>query len=153
MEKIAVIDLGSNSARLVLANILEGGYFVVFDELKETVRLGQDMEREGFLKPSRIAQAVKTLKMFKKLIDINNIDKVIAVATSAKAEDLIINGSTTVLPIIQKASETFMKNNPTIVLSIAGGGSGNGGLFSSSHSPSSVEHGRISASLASVRPR
>ncbi|MDR1093974.1 MAG: Ppx/GppA family phosphatase [Clostridiales bacterium] len=83
MEKIAVIDLGSNSARLVLANMLEGGYFVVFDELKETVRLGQDMEREGFLKPSRIAQAVKTLKMFKKLIDINNVDKVIAVATSA----------------------------------------------------------------------
>jgi len=83
MEKIAVIDLGSNSARLVLVNILDGGYFVVFDELKETVRLGQDMEREGFLKPSRIAQAVKTLKMFKKLCDINNVDKIIAVATSA----------------------------------------------------------------------
>ena len=83
MEKIAIIDLGSNAARLVMANILEGGYFVVFDELKETVRLGQDMEREGFLKPSRIAQAVKTLKMFRKLCDVNNVDRIIAVATSA----------------------------------------------------------------------
>ena len=44
MEKIAIIDLGSNSARLVLVDILEGGYFFVFDELKESVRLGQDME-------------------------------------------------------------------------------------------------------------
>ena len=83
LEKIAIIDLGSNAARLVMANILEGGYFVVFDQIKETVRLGQDMEREGFLKPSRIAQAVKTLKMFRKLCDVNNVDKIFAVATSA----------------------------------------------------------------------
>ena len=47
MEKIAVIDLGSNSARLVLAEILPNGHFVVFDELKETVRLGQDKAVES----------------------------------------------------------------------------------------------------------
>ena len=39
MEKIAVIDLGSNSARLVLANVMDGGYFEVFDEWKESVRI------------------------------------------------------------------------------------------------------------------
>ena len=83
MEKIAVIDLGSNSARLVLANILPNGHFVIFDELKETVRLGQDMERDGFLKPSRVAQAVKTLKMFRKMCDAQNVDKVYAIATNA----------------------------------------------------------------------
>ena len=48
MEKIAIIDLGSNSLRLVLVDILEGGYFSVVDELKETVRLAQDMELDGF---------------------------------------------------------------------------------------------------------
>ncbi len=83
MEKIAVIDLGSNSVRLVLANIMPGGYFVVFDELKETVRLGQDMEKDGFLKPSKVAQAVKTLKMFRKLCDSYNVDKVYAVAANS----------------------------------------------------------------------
>lgn len=83
MERIAVIDLGSNSARLVIANILPNGHFVVFDELKESVRLGQDMERDGFLKPSRVAQAVKTLKMFRKLCDSYNVDKVYAIATNA----------------------------------------------------------------------
>ena len=65
MERIAVIDLGSNSARLVVSDIMPSGHFVVVDELKETVRLGQDMERDGFLKPARVAQAVKTLKMFR----------------------------------------------------------------------------------------
>lgn len=83
LEKIAIIDLGSNSARMVLANILEGGYFVVFDEIKETVRLGADMERDGFLKPLRIAQAVKTLKMFRTLCDSHGVDKIYAVATNA----------------------------------------------------------------------
>lgn len=83
MEKIAIIDLGSNSVRMVLANVLEGGYFAVFDEIKETVRLGQDMDKDGFLKSARIVQAIKTLKMFRKLCDAYNVDKIIAVATNA----------------------------------------------------------------------
>lgn len=83
MEKIAIIDLGSNSARLVLVNILEGGYFMVFDELKESVRLGQDMEKDGFLKPTRVAQTIKTLKMFRRLCDANRVDKIFAYATAA----------------------------------------------------------------------
>lgn len=83
MEKIAIIDLGSNSARLVLVNILEGGYFVVFDELKETVRLGQDLDWDGFIKPQRIAQTIKTLTMFRRLCDANHVDKIFAYATAA----------------------------------------------------------------------
>lgn len=83
MEKIAVIDLGSNSARLVLVNILEGGYFVVFDELKETVRLGQDMDWDGIIKPQRVAQTIKTLSMFRRLCDANHVDKIFAYATAA----------------------------------------------------------------------
>ncbi|MCL2370304.1 MAG: Ppx/GppA family phosphatase [Firmicutes bacterium] len=83
MEKVAVIDLGSNSARMVLANIVANGQFVVFDELKESVRLGQDMERDGFLKPSRVAHAVKTLKMFRKLCDAAKVDKTYCFATNA----------------------------------------------------------------------
>ncbi len=83
MEKIAIIDLGSNSARLVLVNVMEGGYFVVFDEQKETVRLGQDMDKTGYLDPIRVAQTIKTLKMFRRLCDANGIEKIFAYATSA----------------------------------------------------------------------
>jgi exopolyphosphatase/guanosine-5'-triphosphate,3'-diphosphate pyrophosphatase len=68
---------------MVLAYVLEGGHFVVFDELKETVRLGQDMERDGILKPARVEQAVKTLKMFRRLCDANEVDRIFAVATNA----------------------------------------------------------------------
>ena len=83
MEKIAIIDLGSNSLRLVLVDILEGGYFTVFDELKETVRLAQDMELDGFLQPARVAQTIKTLKMFRRLCDANKVEHNYAYATAA----------------------------------------------------------------------
>ncbi len=83
MEKIAIIDIGSNSARLVLVNVLEGGYFVVVDELKETVRLGQDMDWDGFIKPQRVAQTIKTFTMFRHLCDANKVDKIFAYATAA----------------------------------------------------------------------
>ena len=83
MGKIGIIDLGSNSARLVIAEIFENSHFIVEDELKESVRLGQDMDRDGFLKPQRVAETIKTLKMFKRLCDARGVDKIIAVATAA----------------------------------------------------------------------
>ena len=83
MEMIGIIDLGSNSARLVIARMLGDGYYMVVDQIKESVRLGKDMERDGFLKPQRIADTIKTLKMFRKLCDAYGIERIIAVATAA----------------------------------------------------------------------
>jgi phosphate transport system substrate-binding protein len=42
------------------------------------------------------------------------------------AGNLVINGSTTVLPIALKVAEAYMKENPEVRISISGGGSGNG---------------------------
>ena len=83
MEKIGIIDLGSNTARLVIVNMFADGHFMVVDELKESVRLGQDMDRDGFLKPQRVAETIKTLKMFKRLCDASGVDRIIAVGTAA----------------------------------------------------------------------
>ena len=83
MEKIGIIDLGSNSARLVIVRLFGDGYFMVEDEIKESVRLGQDMDRDGFLKPQRISETIKTLKMFRKLCDASGVDNITAVATAA----------------------------------------------------------------------
>jgi len=47
-------------------------------------------------------------------------------AGAATAGNLVIKGSTTVLPIAQKTAEAFMKENPEVRISISGGGSGNG---------------------------
>lgn len=41
-------------------------------------------------------------------------------------EEILITGSTTVLPVMQKAGEAFMAAHPDISLAISGGGSGNG---------------------------
>ncbi len=83
MERIAIIDLGSNSARIVIAEVSEGGYFSVIDELKEPVRLAKGMEIDGFLKPLRIAQTLRTLQTFKTLYESHNVDKVFAYGTAA----------------------------------------------------------------------
>lgn len=83
MERLGIIDLGSNTARLVIAELFTDGHYMVIDEMKESVRLGQDMDRDGFLKPQRIAETIRALKMFKRLCDANSVDRIIAVATAA----------------------------------------------------------------------
>ena len=77
MEKLGIIDLGSNSARLVIVDLFQEGYFMVEDEIKESVRLGQDMDRDGFLKPQRVAETIKTLKMFKRLCEASRVEHII----------------------------------------------------------------------------
>jgi len=47
-------------------------------------------------------------------------------AAPALAGNIVIKGSTTVLPIAQKVAEAYMKDNPGTSISISGGGSGNG---------------------------
>lgn len=51
---------------------------------------------------------------------------VMAFAGSVFAGSIQVKGSTTVLPLMQKAAETFMKANPNVSISISGGGSSNG---------------------------
>ena len=52
---------------------------------------------------------------------------VLSLSTPAlAAREIVINGSTTVLPVMQKAGEAFMASHPGVQLSISGGGSGNG---------------------------
>jgi len=47
-------------------------------------------------------------------------------ASFALAGNIVIKGSTTVLPIAQKVAEAYMKENPEVSISLSGGGSGNG---------------------------
>jgi phosphate transport system substrate-binding protein len=48
------------------------------------------------------------------------------IATPVLAGNIVIKGSTTVLPIAQKVAEAYMKAYPDVSISISGGGSGNG---------------------------
>ena len=46
--------------------------------------------------------------------------------TALAGESIVINGSTTVLPVAQVAAEAYMKLHPGVNISLSGGGSGNG---------------------------
>lgn len=85
MNKIGIIDLGSNTARLVIVKLLGDGHFMVVDQIKERVRLGKNMEKDGFLKPTQIEETIRTIKMFRRLCDAYEIDtsNIIAVGTAA----------------------------------------------------------------------
>ncbi len=50
----------------------------------------------------------------------------IFVSSYVFAGDVVIKGSTTVLPIAQKTAEAYMAINPDVKISLSGGGSGNG---------------------------
>lgn len=82
MERIGLIDLGSNTARLAVYDVYDGGYFVPVDEMKEAVRLGET-ERDGNLKATRVLQAINTVKSFKKMCAALKVDKINAFATAA----------------------------------------------------------------------
>ena len=47
-------------------------------------------------------------------------------AQAKAADEIVVNGSTTVLPIMQKVSEAYMAANPNVQIALSGGGSGNG---------------------------
>ena len=65
--------------------------------------------------------------MKKQLLTMMLIGTLAVVFTSvAFAGNLVIKGSTTVLPIAQKAVEAYMKANPDVSISLSGGGSSNG---------------------------
>ena len=68
----------------------------------------------------------KGTKIVKKYLTTGIIAIWLFSAGSVWAGNLVIKGSTTVLPIAQKVVEAFMKENPDVKISLSGGGSGDG---------------------------
>ncbi|MFN2339948.1 MAG: exopolyphosphatase [Halanaerobium sp.] len=83
MKKLAIIDIGSNSIKMILVDYRADNSFRIVDELKETVRLGEGMHQNTYLKEGRIQKAIQTLSLFKNLCDAVEVDQIIAVATAA----------------------------------------------------------------------
>ncbi len=82
-QKIAIIDLGSNSVRMLLMKVFEDGSYKLLDEVKDMVRLSQNMGDEKTLKPLPIKRTMNTLQLFLKLIKVHQVDHIIPVATAA----------------------------------------------------------------------
>ncbi len=83
---VAAIDVGSNSLRMVTAEVLSDGTVHVLERLQRAVRLGQDTFRRGRLGGESLRAAMAILRDYKQLIDLYKIERVRAVATSAVRE-------------------------------------------------------------------
>src|ERR1700730_3857193 len=83
-ERLAVIDLGSNSFRLVVFTAGEG-WWKRTDEIYEPVRIGQGLAATGSLGEKPIERALATLDVFSHFCRASGLgeDAVDAVATSA----------------------------------------------------------------------
>jgi exopolyphosphatase/guanosine-5'-triphosphate,3'-diphosphate pyrophosphatase len=83
-KRTAIIDIGSNSARLVIFEKTSRYGFNLICEQKSKVRIGEGAyEKEGYLQPIGIKRAFLTLKSFLHTIDKYQANKTLCVATSA----------------------------------------------------------------------
>lgn len=82
MEKIAIIKLGAQSINLSLVDVAPNGYYNLFDEIVEGVKLGASVEKDNLIKPALISESLTLLKLFRKICDANNVSKIVAVAES-----------------------------------------------------------------------
>jgi exopolyphosphatase/guanosine-5'-triphosphate,3'-diphosphate pyrophosphatase len=86
-RKVAVVDLGSNSWRLVVFTYSGPAHpwWKLTDELYETVRIGAGLAATGRLSDEAIARGLETLSVFERFCRANRIppDDVHVVATSA----------------------------------------------------------------------
>ena len=86
---IAVIDIGSTSVRMALAEIADDGHVRTLESLSQPVNLGRDTFTRGEIQRSTIEHCVRILKDYgKKLSEyqIDQSDKIRVVATSAVRE-------------------------------------------------------------------
>lgn len=83
MKRIGIIDLGSNTTRLIVMGYEPYRCFKLFDEVSETVRLAEGIGDSGLLQPRAMYRAVETLKLFHTLCQATQVQPVVAVGTSA----------------------------------------------------------------------
>lgn len=82
-KKLAIIDLGTNTFHLLIANIDEREDFSIEEKFKEPVKLGEGGINKKEIVPAAFNRGIKALKKFRKLIDSKRADEVRAYATSA----------------------------------------------------------------------
>lgn len=85
MRKLASIDVGSNTIRLLIGSVDSGKILRLTNELAIT-RLAENISETGMLKKERMLKSLSALKKFSRLISDFGVDCVKAVGTSALRE-------------------------------------------------------------------
>lgn len=84
--KVAVIDLGFNSAKLVNYDIARDGTFRPYQQEGIKVRLGEGLDKTGYLGREPVRRTIDALRVFRDIINFDSIRHVLPVATSAVRE-------------------------------------------------------------------
>jgi len=91
-SRLAAIDVGTNSVRLIVADVEADGTYRVLDEEKEVTRLGEGLEKTGWLAAEPIERSLQAISKMKAIAEGQQVSRLRAIATSAVREAR--NGST-----------------------------------------------------------
>ncbi|MBC8163737.1 MAG: Ppx/GppA family phosphatase, partial [Roseiflexaceae bacterium] len=86
VERIGVIDLGSNTTRLIVMAYTPNHSFRLTDEVRETVRLAQGIGVDGALQAAPMARGVAAMRLFASYCASVGVGRIVATATSATRE-------------------------------------------------------------------
>ena len=98
--RIAAIDLGTNTARLLIADLFDDGRFEQRVLQRSIVRLGGGFCRDRGLADDAMQRAIDCLKQFSEIIQQHQVDQVRAVATSAVRD--AVNGKAFIARVLDE---------------------------------------------------
>jgi exopolyphosphatase/guanosine-5'-triphosphate,3'-diphosphate pyrophosphatase len=78
-SSVAVIDIGSNSVRLVVYETMARSLVTIFNE-KALCGLGREVQSTGLLAEDAVAKALTALRRFRALCRIQQVGRVFAIA-------------------------------------------------------------------------
>ena len=82
-RRLAAIDIGSNTIRLVVVEVDVDGTHRVLDEEREMTRLGRGLQKKGKLKKSSMERSLEALGRMKQIADGFEVSDLRAIATAA----------------------------------------------------------------------
>jgi exopolyphosphatase/guanosine-5'-triphosphate,3'-diphosphate pyrophosphatase len=84
--RLGAIDIGTNSIRLIVAEVQPDGTYRVLDEEREMTRLGAGLARTGLMAPESIERTLDSLGKMKAIADGFGVSELRAAGTSAVRE-------------------------------------------------------------------
>lgn len=134
--KIAAIDIGTNTILMTLANIVSKDKIEFLGDYHEIARLGEGLKQSGFIAEQAINRASDILEKYRKVCEIESIERVLPVATNAmriaknanEVKQALSERIGAEIEIISGETEAFFSflgavrdEKPSLVIDIGGG--------------------------------
>jgi exopolyphosphatase/guanosine-5'-triphosphate,3'-diphosphate pyrophosphatase len=82
-RRVAIVDVGTNSTRLLIADVAPGGRLSELDRRTTVTRLGAGVDHTGLLQPEAMERVLTTVAGYRDAIDAHAATRAVAVMTSA----------------------------------------------------------------------